>query len=68
MTRMTSKQLRDLPNSKFALPEERRFAIATEEQAREALERVANTGTRTERARVHAAVDAAYPNLADTDE
>lgn len=68
MAKMTMQELRDLPNSKFALPEERRFAIATEGQAREALERVENTGTRNERARVRAAVDAAYPNLSDADE
>ena len=62
MAKLTYKQRKRLRKSSFALPG-RRYPIHDIAHARNALARVAQHGTPSERARVRAAVCKKYPSL-----
>ncbi|MEM5853029.1 MAG: hypothetical protein QXG39_02865 [Candidatus Aenigmatarchaeota archaeon] len=61
--KLTYRQRQRLPDSAFAIPEERKYPIHDIAHARNALARVAQFGTPEERERVRRAVYARYPEL-----
>lgn len=63
MAKLTTKRRKALPRSSFAIPEERAYPIHDMAHARNALARVAQHGTPTEKARVRAAVRRRYPSI-----
>ncbi len=64
MTELTAETRNALPDSAFALPG-RRYPIANESHARNALARVSANGTPAEQAAVRAAVHKRYPGIAE---
>jgi len=52
-----------MKNSTFAIPEERKYPIPDASHARNALARVAQNGTSTEKRRVRAAVRKKFPSI-----
>lgn len=62
MAMLSSRQRRHLPSTSFALPG-RRFPIHDEAHAHNALARVAQYGSKSEIARVRAAVHKRYPSI-----
>jgi len=63
MAPLTSKQRNALPNSDFAIPSKRAYPIDTKSRARNALSRVSQFGTPSERKRVRKAVHERYPGV-----
>ena len=63
MAKLTSKQRKKLPKSKFALPGKRAFPVDTKARARNALARVSQHGTKAQQKKVRAAVTKRYPSL-----
>ena len=63
MADLTTEVRKDLPDSDFALPEERKYPIHDESHARNALARVAQHGTPEEKKKVQAAVKKKYPDI-----
>lgn len=62
-----SKNRDKLKNSSFALPEEEKYPIPDIEHARNALARVAQHGSASEKKKVRAAVEKKYPSLKKDD-
>jgi len=63
MTKLTTKARKAIPTKSFALPG-RRYPIEDASHARNALARVAQHGSPSEKAAVKAKVHARYPNIA----
>ena len=66
MTKLTTKTRDSLPNSSFALPG-RRYPMEDIIHARNALARVAQDGTPTEKDKVRRKVSKVYPELKQKD-
>lgn len=64
MAKLTSKQRKNLSSSSFVFPKERKYPIQDETHARNALARVSQNGTPSEKSAVRKAVKAKYPNIA----
>ena len=62
MARLSTKQRKALPQKSFALPKGR-YPINDPNHARNALARVSQFGTSSEKARVRAAVHRKYPGI-----
>lgn len=62
--KMTAKRRRSLPKSSFAVPSKRKYPLDTKGRARNALARVAQHGTSSEKAQVRRAVKRKYPSIA----
>ena len=62
MAKLTTKRRKALPKSSFALPK-RRYPIDTRARGANALSRVSQHGTPSEKKRVRAAVCKRYPTL-----
>jgi hypothetical protein len=63
MAKLTSKKRHSLPESSFAIPEKRAYPIHDESHARNALARVSQHGSPSEKRRVRAAVRKRYPGI-----
>ncbi len=63
MTVLTTKKRTNLKKTSFALPAQRKYPINDIVHARNALARVAQHGTPSEKRRVRAAVVKKYPSL-----
>lgn len=63
MGRLTPRGRKRIKRSNFALPKERKYPIHDLAHARNALARVAQYGTASEKRRVRAAVARKYPSL-----
>lgn len=63
MARLTPRGRKRIKRSNFALPRERKYPIHDIAHARNALARVAQYGTASEKRRVRAAVARKYPSL-----
>lgn len=70
MSELTTKRRKKLPKSDFAIPEKApgpgSYPIPDIDHARNALSRVAQHGSPTEKKRVRAAVFRKYPSLKDS--
>lgn len=66
MAKLTSRQRKNLPKTKFAMPGKRAYPIDTKARARNALARVAQHGTKAQQKKVRAAVTKRYPSLKKT--
>jgi hypothetical protein len=62
MAKLTAKERDELPDSAFALAG-RKYPIHDEEHARDALARVSENGTPTEKRKVRAMVAYRYPDM-----
>lgn len=63
MAKLTARGRKRIKRSNFALPKERKYPIHDLAHARNALARVAQYGTASEKRRVRAAVVKKYPSL-----
>lgn len=63
MARLTARGRKHIKKSNFALPKERKYPIQDISHARNALARVAQYGTASEKRRVRAAVVRKWPSL-----
>jgi len=63
MAKLTPKKRKALPKEDFAIPEERKYPVNDEAHARNALARVAASGTAEEKRRVRNKVKKKYPNI-----
>ncbi len=63
MARLTYRARKRLPSSKFALKKKRKYPLDTKNRARNALARVSQHGSSSEKARVRAAVRRKYPSI-----
>lgn len=63
MAKLTGRKRSRLPKSDFALPSKRAYPIPDISHARNALSRVAQSGTQGEESTVRSAVYAKYPSL-----
>jgi hypothetical protein len=63
MAELKYSERQDLPNTAFALPEERRYPIHDENHARNALARVSQFGSPEEIKKVTSAVHRRYPKI-----
>jgi hypothetical protein len=63
MAKLTTKARKSIPSRSFAEPKERRYPIEDKTHARNALARVAQSGTASEQTKVKAAVKKKYPSL-----
>lgn len=66
MAKMTTRQRNRMRDSSFAIPSERAYPIQDVTHARNALARVSQHGTPTERRKVQTAVKRKYPNIKQT--
>lgn len=66
MAKLTAWQRRRLSASAFAIPEERKYPIEDRAHARNALARVSQFGSESEKARVRAAVHRKYPTIEES--
>lgn len=66
--KLSTAQRDNLSDSDFAIPETRSYPIHDEAHARNALSRVAQNGTPSEKAKVRAAVHRKYPDIGDDDD
>ena len=64
MAKLTSKQRNRLPASDFAEPKQRKYPVNNRSHAKNALARVAQHGTASEKAKVRKKVSAKYPSIA----
>lgn len=60
---LTTSERHALPKSDFAIPESRSYPIHNESHARNALARVSQFGSDSEKSRVRAAVHRRYPAM-----
>lgn len=60
---LSTRRRKKLPDSSFALKGKRAYPIDTAARARNALARVAQHGTKSEQAKVKAAVHKRYPSI-----
>jgi hypothetical protein len=63
MAKLSSEARKALPAKSFAEPDKRKYPIENEAHARNALSRVAQSGTPAEKAKVKAAVSKKYPAI-----
>lgn len=63
MAELNAKKRNALKKTSFAIPEKRAYPINDKAHARNALARVSQHGTPSEKARVRAAVKRKYPNI-----
>ena len=63
MATLTAKKRKSLPKKSFALPAGRKYPINDAAHARNALARVSQYGTPSEKARVRAAVHRKFPGI-----
>jgi hypothetical protein len=63
MAKLSSKKRNALPAKSFAEPDARKYPIENEAHAKNALSRVSQSGTPTEKKNVRAAVKKKYPSL-----
>ena len=63
MAKLSAKKRGNLSKSSFAIPEERKYPINDIAHARNALARVAQHGSPSEKKRVRAAVRRRYPSI-----
>jgi hypothetical protein len=63
MAKLSSEARKALPAKSFAEPDKRKYPIESEAHARNALSRVAQSGTPAEKAKVKAAVSKKYPAI-----
>lgn len=63
MTKLTTKQRNRLSKSTFVFPEKRKYPIPDKSHARNALARVSQHGTASQKAKVRAAVHRKYPSI-----
>jgi len=63
MAKLSSGARKALPTKAFAEPGERKYPIENEAHAKNALSRVAQSGTPAEKTKVKAAVKKKYPSL-----
>ena len=63
MAKLTNSERKAIPTKSFAEPEKRKYPIENEAHARNALSRVAQSGTPAEKAKVRAAVKKKYPSI-----
>ncbi len=63
MAKLTSAARKALPAKAFAEPDKRKYPIENEAHARNALSRVAQSGTPAEKAKVKSAVKKKYPAI-----
>lgn len=64
MAKLTGKKRKSLKTSSFALPKKRAYPIHDKSHARNALARVAQHGSPSEKSRVRAAVKRKFPGIA----
>ena len=67
MAKLSSAARKALPTKSFAEPDKRKYPIENEAHARNALARVAQSGTSAEKAKVKAAVKKKYPSIGTRD-
>jgi hypothetical protein len=63
MAKLSSTARKALPTKSFAEPGKRKYPIENEAHAKNALSRVAQSGTPAEKAKVKAAVKKKYPSI-----
>ena len=63
MAKMTGKQRKALPSSAFAVPGKCKYPMQDKAHARNALARVAQSGTPAQKATVRAAIKRKYPSI-----
>jgi hypothetical protein len=63
MAKLTAKGRKRIKKGNFAIPEKRKYPIHDRSHAANALSRVAQHGTASEKRRVRAAVKRKYPSL-----
>ena len=63
MAKLTGKQRKALSGSQFAIPGKRQYPINDKAHARNALARVAQSGTPAQKKQVRAAVARKYPSI-----
>jgi hypothetical protein len=63
MAKLSTSARKALPAKSFAEPDKRKYPIENEAHARNALSRVSQSGTPTEKAKVKAAVKKKYPSI-----
>jgi hypothetical protein len=63
MAKLSTDARKKIPTKSFAEPDKRKYPIEDEAHARNALSRVAQSGTPAEKAKVKAAVKKKYPSL-----
>jgi hypothetical protein len=61
--KLSTEGRKELSKSEFAIPESRSYPIHNESHARNALARVSQFGSESEKSRVRAAVHRKYPNI-----
>ena len=66
MAKLTTKARKEIPTKSFAEPDKRKYPIENEAHARNALSRVAQSGTPAEKAKVKAAVKKKYPSIGNS--
>lgn len=66
MAKLTGKQRKNLPKSKFALPGKRRYPIDTKARARNALARAAQNESKSTQKTIRAKVTRRWPSLKKT--
>ena len=62
---LTTEARNKIPEGQFAIPEERKYPIEDRAHARNAMARVSQFGTSSEKARVHSAVHSKYPTMGE---
>lgn len=67
MAKRSSAARKALPAKSFAEPDKRKYPIENGAHARNALSRVAKSGTPAEKAKVKAAVKKKYPSIGKSD-
>ena len=63
MPKLSSEERKSLPSKEFAEPDKRKYPLENKAHARNALSRVEQSGTASEKARVKAAVKKKYPSV-----
>lgn len=63
MAKLTSKERNQLPSSDFAEPSKRKYPIENPSHARNALARVSQHGSPTEKSSIKAKVHRKYPSI-----
>jgi hypothetical protein len=63
MAKLSTRRRKSLGTKQFAIPEKRKYPIHDAAHARNALARVAQDGTPSEKARVRRAVRRRYPSI-----
>jgi len=63
MSKLTAKKRKNLKKSSFAIPSKRSYPIEDKTHAKNALARVSQFGTSTQKTKVRAAILRKYPNI-----